>query len=462
MTDEAELSDMQHRLDDLEDRFHVEYPMPDTSVGALQRLRLEVPTPSSVLTIGARGTAASEGQAIGPGGFGLTTEEHLGAQIRGSTCIDTDGLTIVHSLRATRILTGEDLGIASNASMRLGTTEGDVELTAGEVPVNDPAFTVVPSMVMPGAPVVDTRTPRNAMENARERASLVWHALEASTGIRTWNDFRASLSLSSGAAAGTWLARVATVINLARTAYAIKEAAIAAGAAAVAAFDTFDVDDLAPSAPELKLHGAGGVALTSPSSVSAFAPKVSLVGQQTASLKGTQKVSVKSLGYASLYGGGIVSIASEGPAGLKSTNSAATLSGKYADVAAKETAVLRSGKTVGVVAKERISMDAPSIAMGGNDVGVSGTNAVEIEAPNVKTSARTQNTVHSSERVLVQAGQTLRMEVGASRIEVVDGEISLYPGGGGASFVVDRGVVSAYGFRVERDRTRIRGNVDLG
>ena len=59
--------------DALEEAADLEWPTADTPTGAAQRLRFAVPTPDSVMTIGARGTATSEGRAIGADGFALRT-----------------------------------------------------------------------------------------------------------------------------------------------------------------------------------------------------------------------------------------------------------------------------------------------------------------------------------------------------------------------------------------------------
>lgn len=455
-------NDVQQRLDELEEALRVEYPTAETPGGGAQRLRLEVPEPWSLMTIGARGTGASDGRAVGPGGFGLLTTESFGAEIQGNTCIDTDGLTIVHAIGPGRFLTHADLGLASNRAMKLGTTEGNIELTAGEVPVNDPSFKVIPSMPVPAAPTVDTAGPRSATEGAKDAASALWNALEVPSGVHTLWGFLRSRSLSSGVAAGSFYARVAGVVNLVRTSWAVGEAAVAAVGLAAAGFDLDQLEAMDSHAPKAKIHGAGGVSLTSPESVSAFAPKISLTGRNTASLKAALKVSVKSAGYTSLYGAACTSVSSEGPAVLKSSASAATVSGEYAEVSAKNIAVVRSDGRLMVSGKTAVSVESPNVVLGGGYVGISSDREVEVEAPTVSTMARRENTISSGETVKIDARQKIQMNVGAARLEIADGEISLYPGGRQGSLVVDRGSMSVWGFKVERDRTRIRGNVDLG
>lgn len=453
-------NDVEQRLDDLEEGLRVEYPTPETPGGGAQRLRLEVPEPWSLMTIGARGIGASDGRAVGPGGFGLMTTESLGAEIHGSTCIDTDGLTIAHSLGAARLLTQENLGVASSAAMRLGTTEGHIELTAGEVPVHDPAFRVIPSMAVPSAPDVDTAAPRGPTESAKSAAGAIWDGLEVAGALNTWIGFVLDgMPISSGVAAGTLLGRVAGVINLFRTGVAMINASIAAAAAV---YDVSSVDQERSSAPAVKLHGAGGVKLTSPQAISAFGNELSLTARQTASLKAAAKVSVKSAGYASFYGGLVTSISSEGPASLKSTLNAATVSGKYADVSAKETAVVRSNKLVGVIAKEKFALESPTVVMGGGEyVGVSSGDMVQVEAPFVHTMARRQNTVSSTQKVVVKGDREIQLESGSAKMTIKDGEFRIDPGAG-KTLTVDRQSLRFLTFRVENSRTRIRGPVDIG
>lgn len=462
MTDgnDANLSALEHRLDELEDGLRLEYPTAETPGGGAQRLRLEVPTPWSLMTIGARGTGASDGRAVGPGGFALMTVESFGAEIQGNTCIDTDGLTIVHSIGAARVLTQENLGVASSAAMRLGTTEGHIELTAGEVPVHDPAFKVIPSMAVPAAPDVDTATPRGPTESAKSAAGAIWDGLEVAGGINTWLGFVLDgMPLSSGVAAGTLLARVAGVINLFRTGVAMINAGVAAAAAVS---DVSSMDRERSSAPAVKLHGAGGVKLTSPEGISAFGNELSLTARQTASLKASAKVSIKSAGYASFYGGLVTSISSEGPATLKSTLNAATVSGKYADVSGKDTAVVRSKKLVGVIAGQKFALESPTVVMGGGEyVGVSSGDMVQLEAPFVHSAARRQNTVSSTQKVVVKGDREVQLESGSAKMTVKDGEFRIDPGAG-KTLIVDRQSLRFLTFRVEGSRTRIRGPVDIG
>ena len=53
---EFELADHTSRLDELEDRLSTSFPTPDTPSGGAQRFRFGVPSPATVLTLGARGS----------------------------------------------------------------------------------------------------------------------------------------------------------------------------------------------------------------------------------------------------------------------------------------------------------------------------------------------------------------------------------------------------------------------
>src|SRR5262245_11374733 len=113
---EAELEDQQSRLEQLEDRLEAVLPIANTPQGAAKRLVLEVPTARTVFSIGARGAQ----RPIGAGGFAFETDKSLAAHVGLGTCVDTDGLTIVHSGGAARILTQSDFGLAASGPLRIG------------------------------------------------------------------------------------------------------------------------------------------------------------------------------------------------------------------------------------------------------------------------------------------------------------------------------------------------------
>ncbi|HJL20071.1 MAG TPA: hypothetical protein RMH99_30680 [Sandaracinaceae bacterium LLY-WYZ-13_1] len=461
---EFELADHQARLEDLEDRLNVVYPTPDTPVGGGQRLRIDIPAPRTIFTAGARGMGATDGPAIGPGGFGLHTVEHFGAEIQGNTCVDTDGLTIVHSGEATRLITQADLGIAASSSMHVGTDGGDVEITAGQVAANDPEFTVHPSMAVPHPPQVDTSGPRGGAEGTSSGLGRVWTALSAATAVRSWNSFLSSFALSSGVSAGTLSARASTVLGLVRASVSAYKGLAAAAAGAAAAFDVSEPPDSGD--PKVKLHGAGGVAITTPKKVSAFGESVSLSASYTASLKSTWSTSVKSASYTSMYGGLAVSVSSEGPAGIKSYHNAATLSGKFADVAAKQTAVFRSDGVAQISAGEKLSVESPEIAIGGSDVWVSATDDVEAQAKFVKTNAEEQNNVFSQNKVQVLAANEIGLHIGQAGndgIDIESGKIKLDPGGSMPLEVEPNSIRASSKFTLTNSTFRVTGvRIHLG
>ncbi|MBZ0121519.1 MAG: hypothetical protein K8H88_31275, partial [Sandaracinaceae bacterium] len=391
-------------------------------------------------------------------------------QILGSTIVDTDGLTIVHAGQAMRLVTQADLGIAASQALRAGTDSGNVEITAGEVSANDPAFTVVPDMDVPAAPVVDTSGPRQATESAKTVAGALWDALEMVSGIRTWASFIAERRLSSGVAQGTLFATVGGVVDLVRTAFTVVETGHAAAVAAVAAMDLAGVDAHASGAPQVKIHGAGGVTLTSPEAVSLFAEdKVSITARSSASLKAARKVSVKSAGYTALYGALATSVSSEGPATLKSKGGCASLSGVYAEVSGKQVVAVHSGGALLVSGKERLSVESAELAVAAREVSVWGSRAanlaggdhVHLTAGNeVKLAVGSQPSAESAELRLRAREASLSAD--QARIELSSDGIKLKPGGG-VQVEIKRGetrVGSA--LRVTSSSTTIRGNVNLG
>lgn len=435
MTDEA-LCEIQSQIDRLDDNIHVEYPAADTPVGGEQRVRIEVRSPASVLTLGAQGWNATEGYPFGPGGIAILSSQSFGAQIANRTCLTSCGLTIIHSADAMRLLTQQDIGIASTHAIRIGTTNEHVEITAGDVVARDPQFTVAPAMDIPDAPPVDTSGPRQSTETDRSTLSALWTTLDTASSLRSLASAIRS-GLASGVAGSTRLARVMGAVNAATAAYsilaAVRDAAIAAGAL----LDAVEPDSDAAGDPKVKIHGAGGVELTTPATVSGFGSHISLAGSQTVSIKAPLKVSLKSAGHAGLYGGATVSVSAEGPAVLKSGMNAATVSGKYAEITAKETAAITSKKDGLISADEALVLKSPKIDLSGTtEIALSSDTIVEIGAPIVSTTARDQNIVWSDRDVEVKAKHRITLgktsnDYGdiTSGIEVVDGKITIDPGG---------------------------------
>ncbi|MBZ0121422.1 MAG: hypothetical protein K8H88_30785 [Sandaracinaceae bacterium] len=463
-----ELDEHQDRLEELDERLNTVFPYPDTPAGAAQRIRLAVPTPDSVLTIGARGSATSEGRAIGPGGFALRTAQNLGAQILGSTIVDTDGLTIVHAGQAMRLVTQADLGIAASQALRAGTDSGNVEITAGEVRANDPAFTVVPDMDVPAAPVVDTATPRQATESEKTAAGFIWDQLDAASGIRTWQSVLGARALTSGVARGTRFATVGRVVDLVRSALAVLDGVHSAAVAAASAFDLPGVDTHDSGAPQVKVHGAGGIVMTSPEAITGYAgSKISFTSRMSASIKAAMKLSLKSAFYAGLYGGAVVSVSSEGPAGLKSYGSCASVSGVFAEVTAKQTLGLRSEGRATLSAKSAAVVEAPAVAIAADGLGAWAKQTMELTTDgNLSLGAEKEvkiaiGTEESGILKLTPGNAELAADRSV-RVELTPDGITLKPGGA-VNVELRRGETRiGSAVRFSSSGTVVRGNVDLG
>lgn len=82
-------------------------------------------------------------------------------------------------------------------------------------------------------------------------------------------------------------------------------------------------------------------------------------------------------------------------------------------------------------------------------------------AERITADAKTEHNVWSDKKVYVKARENVELEAAGSKLEMKEGEIRLSPSGG-VVFVMDQRSASVFGFRAERSRTRIRGNVDLG
>lgn len=455
----AELNEHADRLGDLEDRLRGSFPTPDTPVGAAQRIRFAVPTPESVVTIGARGSATSEGRAIGPGGVALRTVENLGVEVHGAACIDIDGLTITHSLGSMRLLTQADLGIASAGAMRLGTDQGNLELTAGHVGAQDPRFSVVPDMDVPDAPEVDTAGPRSSTESTYTGQDVAWRAHDAASAISTWASLHKS-GLTSGVAAGTVSARTAAILSLVRASWTLGEgfwdSCVAAASAFAARAEPADSDD-----PAIKLHGAGGIKLTTPSKVSLFGRNgVSLSTLWKASIKGGWEASLKSIGNTNVYGVLGVSIKSLGLVGIK--GKAASVAGKLVELKADNVAAVSSKQAVVVQAKEKAGINAPELALGGASVHASAENELTLHSKEV---VRVQSDAHieiaATDRIDAHADQEMALHVGDTRVDISSDRVRM-TAGTQLDLRIEPGSIVAGSVTVRRNETVVRGRVSLG
>ncbi len=468
MTDEA-LCEIQSQIDRLDDNIHVEYPAADTPIGGAQRVRIEVPEPWSVLTVGAQGWNATDGVPIGPGGIALGTSANFGAQITGRSCFNSYGVTIVHSTESMRLLTQTDLGIASDLELRLGSRSRNVEITAGGVTPFNPRFSVSPPTEVPDAPDVDTASPRSTTESARETAAKIWLAVDTVSAARTVASFlRDFKKVGAGIADGSWATRVSELINLCKNFYSVRDAGLAAAiAAADARAGMIGIDRNESESPKVKVHGEGGVDLTSPTAVQAFAKQISFLGSKTASLGGITKVSVKSMGLAGVYGALMASLSSEGPVAVKSSASTAVLAGKCAEVSGKEIATLKSDSKVAVSAGQELGLVAKETAVAGEAyLGLSSSELIQAEAPRIESLARREQTVSSGQTVLIKAGQRVtvgRADEGSNSLttgmQIESGKITFDTGTRHTVVTIERDSLRAFGLRARSGEFSVHGLV---
>lgn len=462
--DAAELAEHEGRLDQIEDRLSTTFPTPDTKAGAAQRFRFEVPTPASVWTLGARGSAASEGSAIGPGGFAVRTVENLAAEILTDTIIDTAGATTVHSDGAARLLSLEDLGLSGRSGVFVGTVDGDIDLTAGHVAHTDPAFTVAPSMDVPDPTDVDTAGPRASTEGAMAIWDPIWTGITYGMIGRTllrwfagWVDPPGGRSPPSiEPHAGSIIQTSMTVLGMLRK--AVEPAVEAALAAAEPAYEDSESDEA-----KVHVHGAGGVRVTSPEKTRMFGQKGAKVDSPMgATLAGGLSAAVKSPIVAKVFGGMMAALQSEGV--VKVDGRLAVMSGDYAEVKGKEAASLTSANHSTVASGHHVALDAPTVAIGGSSyvdassgerTRVSSRLAVELDA-----GERIQSTVEQAQVTLEREGVSVAHQ--SAKVDVSDSDgIRLDPGGG-MHLTIDREGMRARMLRFTRGEVTLRGRINLG
>ncbi len=456
----AEIQGHTDRLEELEDRLNVTFPTPDTPGGAAQRIRLAVPTPNSVLTIGAKGAATSEGRAIGPGGFGLRTVENLGVEIKGGTCIDTDGLTVVHSLDALRLLTQADLGIASSGAMHIGTDGGNLELTAGSVAPPDPAFTVVPDSKIPpaGDLTVDTESPRSTTELLYTASSGAWQVHDVASALASWSSALRS-GLTSGVAAGELSSRGAAFLGLVRASWTVGEALFDVAMAAATAAEQRSHSGVSHD-PAVKVHGAGGVKITSPDKVSAFgALGVSLSSPLKVSIKAGWDASLKAVANAKVYGALGVGIKSLGLVGIK--GKVVSAGGDFVEMKAQKIAAVCSKEDLMLQAKRTAALDAPDVVVGAHTLELSARDNLYSNGANITSVAEEIHLLGGDQRTRVVSGQRIDIEVDDTKIELESRKIRM-TAGTRLELTVEPGEIKAGAVTCRRNETVIRGRVMLG
>lgn len=379
----------------------------DTPQGAAQRLLIRVPTEESAIALGTRGSR----NTVGPPGIALTTTAAFAVRVGQHSILDGDGNVIFHSAGETRLLAEQDAAISSNTNLRIGTADS-IEITAGQAGFTDPNYSGQASVPTP--PVVDTATPRRPTEAESRSLAGVWGVLESLSSIQSAMGFRKGIT--SGVGAGSFVARVDALLGLVRSAESLFEGAYNALHAAAAAFEIPSDDE--PHQPSLKVHGAGGVKITTPDGVSAYGgQKVSLSSAYKVSIKAGMSTSMKAGGNASMYGGASAQVKSEGVVGVKGR--LVSVSGELAEMKAGRVAAVNGGDLVHVESDGRVSINAGQVA--------------GIVSSETYVDARQLASVHGREKVQVVSEQEIDMRSGGMLRAAGDQGASLVCGDNGVS-----------------------------
>lgn len=461
---DAELHEHEDRLDDLEDRLSTAFPTPDTPVGGAQRFRFAVPTPSTVLTLGARGSATSDGQAIGPGGVALQTVENFAAEIQRDAILDVVGGLTLHADGAARLLSLDTLGLSARSGVFVATMDGDIDLTAGHVAHTDPGYTVVPSMDVPEPTDVDTAAPRASAE----RSMGIWDGIfmgiaAAHIGPAIYQWFTGWIDPPGGRSPPSIQTHAAGVIQTAmlgvNTFRAMVVPAIEAAEAAAAPAYT----DTESGEAKVHIHGAGGVHVTSPQKTRLFGMMGAKVDSPIkAYLRGGLYAGVKSPILTKIYGGMMASLSSEGVA--KVSGRFAAVSGDYAEVKGKEAASVTSGQNTTIASATNVTLDAPFVAIGaGSNVDISAGDRTRVTsrlAVEIDGGERVRSTVGEAQVTLETDGVSIAHQTTKIDVSQQDG-IRLDPGGG-MHLRIDRTGMRARMLRFTSGEVTLRGRINLG
>ncbi|MEZ4340601.1 MAG: hypothetical protein R3B82_28605 [Sandaracinaceae bacterium] len=427
LRDEAD-EEQDARLDAVEhstEGVDAELPGINTPEGAQQRLKLSVPTPLTLVTLGAIGNNDAGQHPVGPAGFALKTVENFAAEVQVDTILDTDRHIIVHTPEDLTGVTGKKLNFSTNGDYKLGTV-GGVSITAAPgAGFTDPAFTVDPQMAVPAPPAIDTKGPTSTTDGVKTAWGAIWKAYDAYSGFNSLKDMIKQRSLAKGIAKDTFHGNTAGLYSIYSNLKKLYDAGALAYDGAVAAFDHFWPSEKpdGPGKPKVTMYAEDGITMLTPAKVSIFSTTGGI------SVESPHKVGVKAGISASMKAGCDAAVFAFVSAKLESKGIAAvkgkivSVSADLTEVIGKKGVVISSDSKVAVesegsarlTAKEKLQVAAP-------ELWINSDKNVMIACDETITQGAKTSILSGKEKVFIWSETEIKVEVKKTGFSCTDGE----------------------------------------
>lgn len=444
---------------------HAEVVLPaiDTPVGAAQRLRIFVPTPESLFTVGAIGASDMRQKPAGPGGFSFRTVEHLAAEIHKNTIFDTDLNTTIHTGETFTGVAGKKLELSTNGDAQMGAV-GGINITASPASgFVDPGLTVEPTMDVPPPPAIDTESERSASETDLHIWKAIWMGLDAYKGAKSLKDFAKKRKLSKGVGKETKIAKASGVYGLYSSAKSVYKAGVEVYNAMVEAVPSHEIPERPHGAgrPKVLIHATDGIGLTTPSKISGYATEgVSFISPWDVNMKAGVSASLKSMVSTTVFSVASSKLESMGLAVVK--GKITSIMGDKSELIGKEIAAISSEKLVSVTSDDAMIISPKAkLDISSAETWVNGTSYATVRSEEKLELESLQTTlITGKDKVTVESDTQIFMAVKNSDIQITDGKINL----GIGSFIatIDSSSFVCGNTNIKKSEATMKGTIRLG
>ncbi len=430
-------ADQDARLDAIEDSttgVDAELPGINTPAGAEQRLKLQVPTPLTHVTLGAIGNADAAQHTFGPGGFSLKTVKNFAAEVHEHTIIDSNLNIILHTPENLTAVTGKKLHFSTNGDYQLGTVGGIGISAAAGAGFTDPAFTVDPQMAVPAPPTIDTKGPRSTTEIVKEVWSAIWVAYDANAGRNALNTWWGDRKMSDGIAKDTFAGKATGIYGIYSAAKKLYDGASAlyTGLTAAANHIIPPEKSSGPGKPKVTIYADDGVSIMTPSKISLFSSidGIGIDSPHKVSIKAGVSASVKAGIDATLFSFVTAKVESKGVCVVKGKYTSVT--GDLTEIIGKKIMTVSSKEKVAIESDDLIRISTPKKAqLAGMDIHINTEREVYMFSDDAVTArAEKVATVWGTKQIYAGSDTEILITIKDKKTEMklTDGEVNIMVG----------------------------------